>query len=149
MFAFCVTEGASGSCPGVSFSWFWTQELTSVSSLAYVLLVKCPMKPGRCSCALRDWAHRSRPLGTCVCSGAELKPKWLNPCLAMCPKTSQGPLWSLLLTVLINSEFPNHWKQGKEERASTDDLWENNFLQYIYIYMYIYIYVCVYIYIYI
>ena len=27
MFAFCVTEKASGSCPGVSFSWFWTQEL--------------------------------------------------------------------------------------------------------------------------
>lgn len=29
MFAFCVTEGASGSCPGVSFSWSWAQELDS------------------------------------------------------------------------------------------------------------------------
>lgn len=62
-------------------------------------VVKCSMKPGRCSCVLRDWAPRSRPLGTWVCSGAELNSKWLNPCLAVCPETSQGPLWSLLLTV--------------------------------------------------
>ena len=90
-------------------------------------------------CVLRDWAPRSRPLGTWVCSGAELNSKWLNPCLAVCPETSQGPLWSLLLTVIINSEFPKHWEQGKGEGASKDDLWDNDFLHYIYIYI-LYIY---------
>ena len=95
MFAFCVTEKASGSCPGVSFSWFWTQELhvCLLSGLCatgmFSFLAGCGSTPDEtCQvvmCVLRDWAHRSRPLGTCVCSRAELKPEWLSRCLAVCP----------------------------------------------------------------
>ena len=155
MFAFCVTEKASGSCPGVSFSWFWTQSCMSVSSLAYVLLAcflsllgvaQHPMKPARWSCVCWGTGPTGAGLwGPVFVQGQNWNPSGSAVALLCVPKQVRAlsGLFSSLFSSTLNSQATGNREKGREPQKMTSG--KVIFLHYIYICVCVcvYVYMCV------
>ena len=118
MFAFCVTEEASGSCLGVSLSWFWTREL-------HVCLLSGLCATGHVFFSCWVWLNAwwNLPGGHVCAEGLDPQEQASGDLCLFRGRTEQvralSGLFSSLFSSTLNSQATGNREKGREPQKMT------------------------------